>query len=73
MLTMTQPTLNASLALSVAREYYGFTSGPVMIVVTDPVASTGPHRLHAVYAYFYTGDVLRNPTEEELKLYWPKA
>ena len=67
---MTQDVLNVSLAVGVAMEYYGFTQGPVTLVVTNQLTAKGPYRLSASYAYWYTGDSLRNPTQEELAQWW---
>lgn len=69
MLTLTQATLCPSLVVAHAAEYYGFTTGPVTVIVTDPITAKGPHRLYAVYAYMFTGNDIRNPMQHELELW----
>jgi hypothetical protein len=74
MLTITQTTLNPSLVVATAAEFYGFQTGPVTVIVTDPITAKGPHRLYAVYAYMFTGEGVRSPMAHELELWTiPKA
>lgn len=70
MLTINQTDeLSSASALEVAKEYYGFQTGPVLVVVADTnllALSNGWHRISSSYAYMFTGEALIKPTPVEL-------
>lgn len=52
--------------LETAREYYGFTSGPLLVIEPRNLVIGSMLLIESRYAFIFEHDKLRRPTEDEL-------
>lgn len=66
MLIMEQSELDEDAVLECAREYYGFTNGPLLVIEPRNLVMGSMLLIESRYAFIFEADKLRRPTDDEL-------